>query len=48
MNYESYFNNAKHNKVDFAVAYEMLSALLNITADDEHFMLLDQITQYKY
>lgn len=48
MNYEAYFANAKHNRVSFTKAWEMLAVLLSVTTAAETKMLWDEIEQYAY
>lgn len=48
MNYEAYFLNANALQVSYTKAYNLLSALLNVTSTEEENTLIANCEQYRY
>ncbi len=48
MDYKIYFINAKHHQISFDIAFNMLSALLEIVTTLSEQELMKEVEQYKY
>ena len=48
MNYQAYFLTAQYNNITFDSAFQMLTSLMNITADLEEQQLREKVQNCKY